>query len=105
MVRGKYAIANQVLLYSFLSLFVLITLYPLLMIISISLQAGYSGTGGSLIPTRPSLEHWQYVLGLDGQKSPVLTWLKNSTIVATVSSALILLLSGSGAYAFSRLEF
>ncbi len=105
MVKGKKNIWGQIALYSFLVLFVLITMYPFLMVISISFQAGNAGTGGSLIPTNFSLEHWKFVLGIGEESSIVLKWFLNSFIVSLVSSIGILLLSGTGAYAFSRLQF
>ena len=105
MVQGKNSIWGQIAVYTFLSLFIAMILYPFLMVISISLSAGNSGTGGSLFPTNFSLEHWKYVLGIGGSGSLVLRWFLNSIIVATVSSLMILIFSGSGAYAFSRLPF
>jgi len=90
-----------------------ITLFPLLAVVSISLRPGNFATG-SLIPSEISLEHWKLALGFthvlpDGTRVeppfPVLRWLWNSVKIATVSAALIVAISTTAAYAFSRLRF
>lgn len=94
-------------------LFLLLITFPFLMIISVSFRTGNFATG-SLVPTNPTLEHWALALGIPWENAdgaltqppfPVMTWLWNSIKVATVSSALILILSTTGAYAFARLRF
>lgn len=99
--------------HTFLILFLALTLFPLLLVISISLRPG-NFAEGSLIPDHISFEHWKLALGMsytdvDGTvvhpPFPVLRWLWNSVKVATVSAALILLLSTTAAYAFARLKW
>ncbi|KEI70632.1 maltose ABC transporter permease MalG [Endozoicomonas elysicola] len=94
-------------------LFLLVILFPFFMIISVSLRTGNFATG-SLIPENPSLEHWYLALGIPWENAdgsitqppfPVLTWLWNSIKVAITSSAMILILATTGAYAFARLRF
>lgn len=115
MIRSKYQWLQLTFTYAFLALFIALTLFPFLMIISISFREGNQSVG-SLIPKDISLDHWRFVLGLpvhnamgelvaDTQSGIVLTWFWNSIKVSSISSALILLLSGSGAYAFARLQF
>ncbi len=104
MTKGKFHTAGLLIAYLFLGAFVALTMFPFLMIISISFRQGNMSLG-SLIPDPVSLEHWKYVLGLTGEKSYVLQWFGNSILVASVSSLMILLLSGTGAYAFARLRF
>ncbi len=93
--------------------FILLIVFPLAMVVSISFRTGNFATG-SLLPENPTLEHWYLALGFDyiaedGTVSkppfPVLLWLWNSVKIAVVSSFLILLLSTTGAYAFARLRF
>ena len=90
-----------------------LVMFPFLMIISVSFRTGNFATG-SLIPENPSLEHWAMVLGIPYETAdgnivettfPVLTWLWNSIKVSLTTSALILTLSTTGAYAFARLRF
>ena len=97
----------------FMILFLCLILFPFLMIISVSLRSGNFATG-DLIPSQPSLEHWYLAFGIPWENAdgsftqppfPVMLWLWNSIKVAFISSALILLLSTTGAYAFARLRF
>ena len=104
MIKGKFHTLGLTLTYLFLAAFIALTMFPFLMIISISFRQGNMSLG-SLIPDPVSLEHWKYVLGLTADKSYVLQWFGNSMLVASVSSLMILLLSGTGAYAFARLRF
>jgi maltose/maltodextrin transport system permease protein len=99
--------------HGFLLVFLGFTLFPLLMVVSISLRPG-NFASGSIIPETISLEHWKLALGMsyvdvDGTivkpPFPVLHWLWNSIKVATVSATLIVALSTSSAYAFARLRF
>ncbi|HEX8108286.1 MAG TPA: maltose ABC transporter permease MalG [Kofleriaceae bacterium] len=99
--------------HAFLIVFLLFTLFPLAMVISISLRPG-NFASGSLIPEHISFEHWRLALGLsyvdvDGRvvtpPFPVLRWLWNSIKVAGASAALMVVLSTTSAYAFSRLKF
>lgn len=113
MVQGKslkYRVwATHIAMWFFLSLII----FPLLMVIVISLREGNFATG-ELIPSNPSLEHWKLALGFsvtnaDGSVTPppfpVLLWLWNSVKVAGITSVLIVALSTTSAYAFARLRF
>ena len=99
--------------HSFLIVLLILTLFPLALVISISLRPG-NFASGSLIPDHISLEHWKLALGMSYTEAdgtvvpppfPVLHWLWNSVKVSTVSATLVLLLSTTAAYAFSRLKF
>jgi maltose/maltodextrin transport system permease protein len=99
--------------HAFLIALLIVILFPLLAVISISLRPGNFATG-SLIPTEISFEHWKLALGMsyvgaDGKEVkppfPVLLWLWNSIKIATISSILIVALSTTAAYAFARFKF
>ncbi len=99
--------------HGFLVILLAFTLFPLAMVISISLRPG-NFASGSLIPEHISFEHWKLALGMsyvdvDGHvvhpPFPVMHWLWNSIKVATASAICILLLSTTAAYAFARLRF
>ena len=90
-----------------------LVIFPLLIVVAISLRPGNFATG-SLIPETISLEHWRFALGIptpgaDGQMItpdlPVLRWLWNSIKVATASATVALFLSTTAAYAFARMRF
>ncbi len=93
-------------------LFLVITIFPLLMIIAISFREG-NFSGGELIPSNPTLDHWKLALGItvehaDGSITPpfpVLLWLWNTIKIATITSILIVAMSTTSAYAFARLRF
>jgi maltose/maltodextrin transport system permease protein len=112
-VTGKSHRWRVVAAHSFLIVFLLFTLFPFVMMISISLRAGDFATG-SIIPEHLSLEHWKHALGMsyveaDGKvvppPFPVMLWLWNSVKVAIVASTMIVALSTTAAYAFARLRF
>ena len=101
------------LAHAFLIGLVIVTIFPFLMILSISFRPGNFATG-SLIPDRISLEHWTLALGFsytapDGSlvqpTFPVLRWLWNSVKVAALTGLVTLLLSTTAAYAFARMKF
>ncbi|QUM77402.1 maltose ABC transporter permease MalG [Moritella sp. 24] len=90
-----------------------VIIFPLIMVVAISLREGNFATGG-IIPTSPTLDHWRLALGFsvtnaDGSITPppfpVLLWLWNSVKVASISAVMIVALSTTSAYAFARLRF
>lgn len=97
----------------FLIVFCALIMFPLLMILGISLRAGNLALG-EIIPSHISLEHWKLALGfsvtnLDGTITPppfpVLLWLWNSVKVASITALITLILSTTSAYAFARFRF
>ena len=99
--------------HAFLIALCIVVAFPFVVVLSVSLRPG-NFASGSLIPSTISLEHWRYVFGLpyvgsDGQTVlpdlPVLRWLWNSVKIALISSALIVAISTTAAYAFARLQF
>lgn len=93
--------------------FICMIMFPLLMVIAISLRSGNFATG-SLIPEKISWEHWQLALGMtvtnaDGSITPppfpVLLWLWNSIKIAVITAVGIVTLSTTCAYAFARMKF
>ena len=91
----------------------LLVLFPLLLVVSISLRPGNFATG-EIIPRRISLEHWKLALGIpyldaDGTlvppPFPVLRWLWNSTKIAALAAFFTVALSTTAAFAFARMKF
>ncbi|MBK7534511.1 MAG: maltose ABC transporter permease MalG [Myxococcales bacterium] len=112
-VRGSSTWWHKPAAHGVLLLFAFFSVFPLLMVISISLRPGNFATG-ELIPREITLDHWKSALGMtivdaNGKlvppPFPVLTWLWNSIKVASISALCILLLSTTAAYAFARLRF
>ncbi|WP_019250323.1 maltose ABC transporter permease MalG, partial [Yersinia pestis] len=93
--------------------FIALIMFPLLMVIAISLRPGNFATG-SLIPDQISWEHWKLALGMsvthaDGSVTPppfpVMLWLWNSIKIALITAMGIVALSTTCAYAFARMRF
>lgn len=99
--------------HAFLLAFIALIMFPFLMVLSISFREGNFSTG-SLLPEHPTLEHWSLAFGIPYERAdgtiieppyPVLLWLWNSIKIGLISSAGILLLSTTAAYAFARMKF
>lgn len=112
-VRGSSSWWHKWVAHAVLIAFVIFSVFPLVMIISISLRPGNLATG-DIIPREISLDHWKSALDITFVNDrgdvvpppfPVLRWLWNSVKIASLSSVLILLLSTTAAYAFARLRF
>ncbi|QKJ88937.1 maltose ABC transporter permease MalG [Paramixta manurensis] len=93
--------------------FIVLIMYPLLMVVAISLRPGNYAIG-SLLPDQISWDHWKLALGFsvthdNGSVTPppfpVLLWLWNSVKVAAITAVGIVALSTTCAYAFARLRF
>lgn len=112
-VRGSSSWWHKWAAHAVLIAFALFSVFPLVMIISISLRPGNLSTG-DIIPREISLDHWKSALDITfvNEKGvtvappfPVLRWLWNSVKIAAISSVFVLLLSTTAAYAFARLRF
>ncbi len=99
--------------HAFLIVFIAIIMFPFLVVTSISLREGNFSTG-SLLPDRPTLEHWYLAFGqaftrTDGTvvqpPYPVMWWMFNSVKIALIASVGIVIISTISAYAFSRVKF
>ncbi len=113
MVHARSRYLRLVLTHLLLLGFIAMIIFPLLMVLAISLRAGNFATG-SLIPEHISLDHWRLALGFsvqhpDGSTTPppfpVLWWLWNSVKVAAITAVGIVTLSTTCAYAFARMRF
>ncbi|MDR0993444.1 MAG: maltose ABC transporter permease MalG [Verrucomicrobiota bacterium] len=115
MVEGKSYRRRLVAAHLVLWMFILLVMFPLVMVVTISFRKGNFSTGSLLLtPETFSMEHWRMVLGLSVQQAdgtweaasaPVLRWFWNSVKISSISAFLILLLSSTCAYAFARMKF
>ena len=105
--------------HAFMICFLVLILVPFVMVVSASFRQG-NFAPSRLIPDKISLDHWKYVFGIPYQEiinpatgetrlikpsTPPLFWFWNSIRVSFIASTGIILLSGSAAYAFARLQF
>jgi maltose/maltodextrin transport system permease protein len=112
---------KRIVAHGFLLLSLVLVITPFLMVVIASLRKGNLPPNSLwLDPGQWSLEHWKYVLNIPFPElvnpstgetriiqppTPPLNWLMNSVIVSAFSSAGIILLSGTAAYAFARMQF
>jgi len=99
--------------HAFLIAFIVVIMFPFLVVVSISLREGNFSTG-SLLPEHPTLEHWYLAFGqaftrADGTvvqpPYPVMWWMFNSVKIALIASVGIVVISTISAYAFARVKF
>jgi len=104
---------RKLMAHGFLLCFLVLILFPFVMVLSISFREGNFATG-SLFPDSPTLEHWALALGIPWERAdgtlveppfPVMLWLWNSIKVGTIASAGVLTVSTIAAYSFSRIQF
>jgi maltose/maltodextrin transport system permease protein len=113
MVQGTGHRWRLLLAHAGLVAFCSLVLFPLFMVVSISLRPGNFATG-DIIPRHVTLDHWKLALGIsfkgdDGQlvipPFPVLRWLWNSVKIAGLSALLVVSISTTAAFAFARMQF
>jgi maltose/maltodextrin transport system permease protein len=114
MFKVKQKAISSLAKHLFLMSLLLIILFPIFYIISISVNPT-GGIGSSLIPEVFTFAHWKYILGIPyiDQKTgkeivsvfPIMTWLFNSLKISSISAFMMLFLSTTSAYALSRFKF
>ncbi len=96
---------TKVVMYIALGLMTLLALYPIWFAILASGRPGdrlYTfNLGGMFVPTQWTWDNYQTLL----RDSFFLTWIKNSLVVAVLTSIASVSLGTSGAFAFSRFKF
>jgi len=85
----------------FVWIVILLSLIPMLYVVTASFNPGQADFSASLIPPNASFSN--YVDLFD--KTNFGIWIRNSTLVAVVVSTAQVFLTGMGAYAFSRMKF
>ena len=98
-------IGAKVVMYVILGLMTLLALYPIWFAILASGRPGQRlytfNLGGMFVPTQWTWDNYQNLL----RDTFFLTWIKNSLIVATLTSIASVSLGTTGAFAFSRFKF
>ena len=119
MTAKQRTLSRKAAAHAFLICFLVLILVPFVMVISASFRQG-NFAPSRLLPDKVSLDHWKFVLGIPYQEVvnpatgqtrtvkadiPPLRWFWNSIKISVLSSAGIIFLSGTAAYAFARLRF
>jgi maltose/maltodextrin transport system permease protein len=121
MTSTRKLLVRKILAHSCLIFIVVLVLIPFVMVIAASFRKGNFAPGKIFLnPSEMSLDHWKYVVGIPYDEvvnsatgecrlveaeTPPLLWFWNSIVVAACSTVGIILLSGTAAYAFSRMRF
>jgi arabinogalactan oligomer/maltooligosaccharide transport system permease protein len=88
-----------------------ISLFPIVYVVSAAFNADQSISGSSLIPRDATLDNFRTIFegevtGTGGTSySPYIRWYANSLLVASTTALLTILLGALAAYAFSRFRF
>ena len=85
----------------FIWVMVVITLFPIVAVISASMAKGSAFTQTTFFPAEWTLENYKRVI----EKTQFLLWIRNSILISTVVAIIQLLLSVPAAFAFSKLRF
>jgi multiple sugar transport system permease protein len=103
--RRSFVSPGKILLYAVLILIALFFIIPLIWMFSTSLKLEsdvFRDRG--FIPANPTFANFERLLSAGGQ-TPVFRWMFNSVGVATIGTALTVLLTSLSAYAFARIDF
>lgn len=85
----------------FIWFFIIVTLVPIFFVAMASLAKGTGFFQASLVPKEITFENYINVI----TQTDFLIWVKNSVLMSTVVAAAQLIMTTTGAYAFSRLKF
>jgi multiple sugar transport system permease protein len=89
--------------YLLLILFALFFLLPLLWMAATAFKPFEEWLNPNWIPVNPTLENFQSIF--NDKSLPVVNWFFNSLLIASLFTALILILDSLAGYAYARLEF
>ena len=79
------------------------SLYPVVWIVSASVNSNNSLASSSLVPANVTLDNFRAVF--DNPTAPVSTWMWNSFYIGLVAATVNVLIASFAAYAFSRFDF
>ncbi len=99
-VQRKVGIGIRLIVAFFLIIF---SIFPILWVVSASLNSTGTLATQTLIPAKPSLDNYRTLLTTN--EFPFWTWFWNSIKIASITSVLSLSITTIAAYAFSRFRF
>lgn len=99
-------LARKLLLYTALLLLTLVFVAPLVWMLVTSLKSNSEAIRLPLswIPENPTLDAYRQLFD-PGSRTPVLRWLGNSLVAASLHALLVLALAAPAAYALARMDF
>lgn len=105
MERNKFEI-GKFSAFIFLALMTIIWLFPIIFgfLTSFKSKAEIMTAGFNILPIQWTIENYAFLLS-GSSSAPILTWFKNSLVIATATALLTVFLISLAAFAYSRLEF
>lgn len=99
----KKSLLHKIMIYAFLSVTALITIYPILWVLKIAFGGEQSMLSSdlNLIPDHFSLDNFRTIF----TEKPFVQWIVNSLIVSIATTFSGIFLATTAAYAFSRFKF
>ncbi len=96
-------VAKRVLLYATVIIITLLTIYPILVVVSVSLRPSDSlySTSLNLIPEGATLDAYRAILF----DKPFLIWMRNSLLISLTVTIFGVAFASTAGYAFSRFRF
>lgn len=101
--HGKSKLLKRFIQYFVIFSAIAFALFPVIWIISASINPGGTLYGQRLIPKHPTLEHYKILF--IGKRYPFMLWLWNSLKVSVTASFITVFLCALASYAFSRFHF
>lgn len=103
--RRRSMLIQRVLIYALLIFIALLILLPLLWMLSTSFKPKSQWFSQTIdwIPRTFTLDNYNTLL--NNPTTPIVRWFINSTLVATLATALVLTIDSLAAYAYARMEF
>jgi arabinogalactan oligomer/maltooligosaccharide transport system permease protein len=101
--RNKTSPLQLVLIYAIILIFVAISVYPILRVLTISLRPGDNLLNESLriIPKNATFDNYVKLF----TEQPFLAWIRNSLFVTLIVTVIGVVLASTAGYAFSRFKF
>jgi len=101
--RNKTSPLQLALIYAIILIFVVISVYPILRVLTISLRPGDNLLNESLriIPKDATFDNYVKLF----TEQPFLTWIRNSLFVTLIVTVIGVVLASTAGYAFSRFKF
>ncbi len=101
--RNKTSPLQLALIYAIILIFVVISVYPILRVLTISLRPGDNLLNESLriIPKDATFDNYVKLF----TEQPFLTWIRNSLFVTLIVTVIGVSLASTAGYAFSRFKF
>lgn len=96
---------SRIAIYIVLTLFALLFLLPMVWMLSTSLKPKSQWFSRELAWIPRTITWQNYAALLNNPTTPILRWFSNSLVVATLATALVLIVDALAAYAYARMEF